>query len=474
MKQLKKIILLLSLCTCGFLAAQENDSTELIYPLEERQGDFISDEENNPIDLEDPAIIEKYVEYDPTTNSYILYEKIGDMNYRPPTYLTFDEYMEFTLNNDINSYWDSRNNTVDLLENSKNVLPPIDVNKKFINRLFGSYAIEIRPQGNVEVTLGGNVQKYDNPSLPERARKQGGFDFDMNINMNVTGKIGDKMQLTLKYNNQTGFAFDNQFKLAYTGEEDDIIQLIEAGNVSFPLETQLITGVQSLRGIKTQFKFGRLTMTNILAEQQSQKQSITVEDGAQTQQFEIKADQYEADKHFFLAQYFEESYDAALAELPNVLSLVTIEEIEVWVTNRTGNTQNVRDVVGLMDLAETSPYSPQITALGGSIPNNEANDLYQRLTADPSTRLVDNVVTSLQGPEFGLQAIQDYEKTFARLLSSSEYTLNPQLGYISLQSPLQPNQILAVAFKYTYNGQTYQVGELSRNVPPDSLSTTKT
>jgi cell surface protein SprA len=426
--------------------------------------------DDNPFKLQDPAIITQKIEYDPETNTYIITELVDGKQINPPKVMTFEEYMKYTMDQDVKDYWKSRSKTGSLFTD-KNVGLPFDpsYNPKKEGGLFRGLTVDIRPQGNVEVTIGGNVQRYDNPNLPQRARTQGGLDFDMNINMNVTGSIGDALQLTLRYNNQTGFAFDNQFKLQYTGQEDDIIQLIEAGNVSFPLQTQLITGVQSLRGIKTQMQFGRMTMTSIVAEQQSQKQSIIIEDGAQMQTFELKADQYEADKHFFLAQFFEQNYDNALRRLPNILSLAFVEEIEVWVTNRTGQTQNVRDVVAFMDLGENQPFSNQITPVGGiNVPDNRVNNLYQRLVANPNIRVSSVVNSALQGPEFGLQPIQDFEKTFARLLSPSEYTLNPELGYISLNTALQPNQVLGVAFKYNYNGQTYQVGELSRNVPPDS------
>ena len=479
MRNFFKIHLLVLSLFYGFtIKAQDTipPSDELPYPLLDREGDFLTNPNANPFYLDDPDAIEQHVEYDPETDQYIITETVNGKNIKPPTYMTFDEYLEFTLKEENEKYWKSRSNTEQLLKD-KNVKLPFEpeFNPKKAGGIFRGLTIDIRPQGNVEVTLGGNVQKYDNPNLPQRARTQGGFDFDMNINMNVTGKIGDALALTLKYNNKTGFAFENQFKLQYTGDEDDIIQLVEAGNVSFPLQTQLITGAQSLRGIKTQMRFGRLTMTNIVAEQQSQKQSVILEDGAQTQTFELKADQYEADKHFFLTQFFRDNYDQSLVNLPNILSQVNIEEIEVWVTNRTGQTNNVRDVVAFLDLGEKDPFNPGINPLAGqSFPNNDVNDLYTRLTSNPNLRISNNVVSELNGPNFNFEAIKDYEKSYARLLSKSEYTLNSELGYISLQTALQPNQVLGVAFKYTYNGQVYQVGELSRNVPPDSSSVTKT
>lgn len=471
---LKKIIITFFALSAYSVASAQNDSTTTNYPIEERKDDFLNNESQNPFDLKDPDVIEKEVVYDPATDTYIITEKINGVNVKAPTYMTFGEYINYTTSREMNDYWKQKADSKNLIENSSTIIPPINVNKQFFNKLFGSNVISIRPQGNVEVTLGAQFQNYDNPNIPIRSRTQGGLLFDMGINMSVTGKIGDKLQLTLKYNNQTGFSFDNEFKLQYTGEEDDIIQLLEAGNVSLPLETQLITGAQSLQGFKSVLKFGHLTVTSVFSEQQSQKQTVIVEDGAQTQTFEINGDQYEANKHFFLAQYFEQQYDQSLSKLPNVLSQITIEEIEVWITNRTNKTQNIRDVVALMDLGENDPYSNLVQPLAGqSLPSNSSNDLYNKLISNPNTRYVDQVVTQLQGPNFNLNAIQDFEKTYAKLLTSSEYTFNPQLGYISLNSALQPNQVLGVAFKYTHNGQVYQVGELSRNVPPDSLATSK-
>ena len=65
----------------------------------------------------------------------------------------------------------------------------------------------------------------------------------------------------------------------------------------------------------------------------------------------------------------------------------------------------------------------------------------------------------------GLVGGNDYEKLeTARLLNSSEYKVNTALGYISLKSTLQPDQVLAVAYEYTYKGQTFQVGEFSSDI----------
>ncbi|MCS6935344.1 MAG: cell surface protein SprA [Chitinophagales bacterium] len=460
----------------SYLVAGTPDSpdVQLKYPLKDREGDFISDKPDNPFYLKDPAAIEERVEYDPETGMYVLTEKVGGVNIKPPTYMTYEEFLKYTEQQERKKYWKERANAVLLIED-KNVIPPIQIKKQFFDRLFGGSKIEIRPQGNVEMTLGANVQRTANPNIPIRNRTTGGFDFDMNINMNVIGKIGDKLQMGIKYNTQSGFDFDNQIRLGYTGDEDDIIKVIEGGNVSLPLNTRLITGSQTLFGIKTQLQFGRLTWTSVVSQQKSKKESITIESGAQRQQFEIKADQYDENKHFFLSQYFRDMYDYALSGLPNIKSVVNITRLEVWVTNRTGSTQNVRDVVAFMDLGEANPYSPAIvsTANGDNRPRNEANNLYGKLISDPSYRYIDNVVATLIGPGFNLQQGQDFEKTYSRKLNENEYTFHRQLGYISLNTQLNPNEVLAVAFQYEYNGQVFQVGEFGNQVPPDSNTTSK-
>lgn len=449
-------------------------STDLKYPMKEREGDFVSDKPNDPFYLKDPPAIEQNVEYDPTTGMYVLTEKVNGVDVRPPTYMTYEDYLKYTEQQERQQYWKERQSAINLIED-KSLVPPIQVKKQFFDKLFGGSKIEIRPQGNVEMTLGANVQKTANPNIPIRNRKTGGFDFDMNININVIGKIGDKLQLGVKYNTQSGFDFDNQIKLGYTGDQDDIIKVIEAGNVSLPLQTRLITGSQTLFGVKTQLQFGRLTWTSVISQQKSKKETLVIENGAQKQTFELRSDQYEENKHFFLAQYFRNLYDQALSGLPNIRSVVNITRIEVWVTNRNGSTQNVRDVLALADLGEGKPYDSlhvTSTSNGDSRPRNESNDLYNRLIGVPSYRLVDNVVATMTNI-IGAQQGQDFEKTYARKLAETEYTFNRQLGYISLNAQLNPNEVLAVAYQYEYNGQVFQVGEFGNQVPPDSNSTSK-
>ena len=488
--------------------------------IEDRYGDFINDPNNNSFDLSDPEIIETTIEYDPVTDQYIIYERIGEEYFRPPTYLTFDEYLDWRAGRQQEEYFrflggissgDKSNadqvdpiTRIDLTENqdprvkkllnaSTGRLDPIaklDLENKLLDRLFGGTEVEIKPQGNIDLTFGYDYQETNNFNIPERARRTGGPDFDMNIQMNVVGNIGDKLKLNTNYNTLATFDFENIMKLDYNSSnfsEDDIIKSIEAGNVSLPLRGTLIQGAQSLFGIKTEVQFGYLRLTGVASQQKSKREEIQLQGGSQLQQFEVTADRYDENRHFFLSHYNRNTFEGALTNLPQINSLFHVENIQVWVTNEKRETQNTRQIVALTDLGEYErmtnpnidkspfPLHPDITGQK-ELPNNYSNGLYQSLLDNPQTRFDDKVVSILQAPAYGLQQGQDFEVISARLLSPTEYTYHPELGYVSLNISLRPDQVVGVAYEYTYNGlnsaadgTVLKVGEIQNDADRDSL-----
>ncbi len=436
----------------------------LPYPIHDRRGDFISDN-NRTFDLNKPSNIKDSVAYDPISRRYYVYENIGSKYYRTPTWYTFDEFMALQGRKDEIEYFQKRANTLNIL-NRRLVKPKLNLYDNLFNRLFGNGKVEIQPQGNVDITAGYQGQNIKNPTLPERARKNGGFDFDMAAQLNVNANIGNKLKFPISYNTLANLDFTNQLKLDYTGLDDEIIKRIEAGNVSFSSRSTLIPGAQSLFGLKTQLQFGKLFITSVFANQKSQRQSVNLQGGASAQQFEIKADEYEENRHFLLGQYFKNNYNAAMSTLPAVTTPVQILRMEVWVTNKNGTTTDAREIVGLMDLGESKPYYP--FTVYSTLPTNNANSEYQTIAGNPTNRnpaLVTSQLLSL-----GLNPVQDFEKTFARKLDSSQYIYNQKIGFVSLSQPLQPDEVLAVAYQYTYNGKVYQVGEFSQDLPPDTTS----
>lgn len=440
----------------------------LPFPIHDRRGDFLSSPGNNPFDLKSPVNIRDSIVYDAQEKRYYIIEKIGSRYYRIPTYLTFDEFMRLQARKQEEDYFRTRADVNSLL-NKKLVRPDLKATDNLFNRIFGNGKIDMNLQGDVDVLAGYQGQKTENPALPEIARKTGGLDFNMNANINANATIGNMLKLPISYNTLANFDFMNQLKLEYNGGPDAIIKKIEAGNINFATKSALIPGAQSLFGIKTNLQFGKLFVSGVLASQRSQTQSMNMQSGAATNSFQFKASDYDENRHFLLAQYFRNNYNKAMGSLPVINSSVQILRVEVWVTNRTGATTNARQIVGLTDLGETSPANSNIHPQTGlPYPFNDANDEYRNIINNASGRQSSQVVNVLTG--LGLQQSKDFEKVYARKLDSTSYKIYPGLGFISLNQTLQANDVLAVAYQYSYNGRIYQVGEFSQDVPPDTTT----
>ena len=417
-------------------------------------------------DLGDPSSMEQTIVYDPVTGTYIFKETIGTLNYRNPSMMTLEEYLEYERQKALRENWKEK--IEQQTAQSQPMEFPIKIGSKAFENFFGSDQITIRPQGSVELSFGVNSSRYENPILPVKQRHITRFDFQQQIQMNLVGQIGTKLKIGTSYNTQAAFDFDNISKLEYTGNEDQIMQKIELGNVALQLPTSLIQGSQTLFGAKTQMKFGRATVDLIAASSKGKRQEINITGKAQVQKFELTADNYEANRHYFVNLYHHDHYDEAMSTIPIVNSSAYITRMEVWLTNRTNNTENTRNIIAFADLGEAKAENceGEPGAYGPSeMPDNEANGLYDWASNQPLVRGFSNAVSALSsqvaapGP---FQQAVHYEKVEnARKLTEQEFTYNALLGYISLNLPLNNDEVLAVAYEYTYRGETYQVGEFS-------------
>ena len=415
------------------------------------------------LDLQDPNNITTTVEFQPETGTYVLHTRIGETDVTTPYLLTAEEYNQYAERQIMHRYWQQKISEVEHNNETKFDITDMKFNIGPADKVFGPGGVQLKMQGSAELLFGFKHQYIANPSLTLRARNNNIFDFDEKIQASIQGKVGQKLNFNLSYNTEASFSFDQQnLKLNYKGEEDDIIQSIEAGNVTMDLNSSLIRGSKALFGIKTNLKFGKLRIQALISQQNSEAQTVSSKGGAQMTKFDISGDSYDENRHFFLSHFFRDNYEKAMASAPYIASGVTITKIEVWVTNKRGNYDQARNIVAFTDLGENSKHI-QNTSWGGvptSAPDNNANDLYGtvRTTAFRDLQQTSTALEGLNGMEGGA----DFEKIeSARLLTSSEYTLNNALGYISLKSALNQDEVLAVAYEYTYNGQVYQVGEFS-------------
>lgn len=430
--------------------------------------------------LPNPPNIEDLYLYDPVTDYYIFNRKLGDFRIDYPLILTPKEFEELVRQQEMKAYFKQKIDAADgrkqnAEDDQKDLLPTFYVNSSFFESIFGGNTIEVIPQGSVEMDLGLLYTKQDNPQFSPRNRSSFTFDFDQRISLSMLAQVGTRLQVTANYDTQSTFDFQNQIKLEYTPTEDDIIQKIEVGNVSMPLNSTLIKGAQSLFGVKTQLKFGKTTITGVFSEQKSQTTTVMAEGGATVTNFELFALDYDENRHYFLSHYFRDNYDRALEQYPFINSNVQITRVEVWVTNRSNHTNNVRNIVALQDIGESNPLNiGLLNPPGGFInagpnayPDNSNNDFNPFGINGGASTVLNSSIRDVATVNQGFSGVRvrdgvDYVVLEnARKLESGEYQLNSQLGYISLNQRLDNDEILAVSFQFTVNGKVYQVGEFS-------------
>ncbi len=462
------------------LGAQNPDSTatqatQFLQLNEESNNPFLDSDEKEAITLPEVDNMQYTTEYDAQTGLVHFYRKIGNVNVKLPYTMTLQEYMDEDLRKSMLSYWDQRSRAGAEEDGFSIFNPSFNMNSEMLGNIFGSDVINIKPQGVAELKIGVTTNKIDNPTLQENLRKTTTFDFQEKIQMNIQGTIGDKLKLGINYNTEATFEFENQMSLEYEGKEDDILQSVEAGNVSMTLPGTLITGSQNLFGIKTEMQFGKLSMSSIFSQQKGETTVIDIKGGGEEQQFELEISDYDKNRHFFLSNFFRDLYDEAQGTYP-MYSKIAIQKVEVWVTNRTGSYDDSRDVVAFADIGESGTANMINSGLwdgaAKSEPKNEANTLYAQMNSTYAAIRDINQVTNTLSSISGFKVNKDYEKVeAARLLSSSEYTLNSSLGFISLNTTLNSDEVLAVAFEYDYEGQTHRVGEFSTDNSSDKTQT---
>ena len=431
--------------------------------------------------------------YDKALNKFVLVEKIGDYYIGTPVFMTPEEYDKYRLKNDVKDYFkekvDATNPKKKGNKNArKNLLPKYYINSKFFESIFGGNTVEVKPTGQVNIKLGGIYQKNENPQISIENQSSFTFDFDQQISASLQAKIGERLKVTANYDTQSTFDFQNIIKLEYTPTEDDIVRNIEAGNISMPIKNSLINGAQSLFGVKTELQFGKTYITAAFSQQNSQSKTVVSEGGATIEEFELRASDYDNDRHFFLSQYFRENYKKALDNYPLVNSPINITRVEVWITNKTQDVTDYRSIVGLADLGESDDVNkvnptevittPGAVSVNSNVlPYNGVNNLSSLITSNSGgIRDVASVDAAINGIMPARQGFNYSYLQNARKLQANEFRMHPQLGYISLNRRLNDGEVLAVAYEYTAVGASggetvFKVGEFSNDgiIAPSNL-----
>jgi cell surface protein SprA len=393
--------------------------------------------------------IQRIVTVDSTRDEVLIREVINGRDVRVPYRMTLDEYITGRYNYERNRRTAGKaseysleqgDDLAKLLKNITEIDIPIAPNP--LMSIFGDRSrISVRINGAIDINAGFKIESSDQQSVFLRPT-QFSPNFKQQVQINVNGLVGDKLSIRADWSTERTFDYENQLKIKYTGYEDEIVQSVEAGNVSLQTPSTLIQGSGALFGLKAEFQLGPLRLQTIASQKKGESSRLSINGGAQEQKFERHAYEY-SDNHYFIdAGYRDidltsghspyEAYYNYRALYPDSKSPVVvrpdlyIKEIEVWLSRPASSgvvtDPDERDAVAFIE--NPDPYVP------GDAGFPTSYDTY----LDPNQRV---------DPKSGEIEVG----RFKRLQRNVDYFLNEVTGIITLNSSIQDDQVLAVAYR---------------------------
>ncbi len=370
-------------------------------------------------------IIQRSATIDSTGDYVDIRETLWGNDVKVPLEVPLKEYIKLEERYSVQKTWEdlahayTLNNQQDqlgsLMQGVTNIDIPIPPNP--VLSIFGPPRINLKISGAVDIRGAWRNQKINAQTLSQLGNVTNQPDFQQDVQINVNGTVGDKLNIGANWDTQNQFEYENQLKIKYTGYDDEIVKSVEAGNVSLSTPSSFIGSSQALFGIKSQMQLGPLTLTALASQQKAQGKTLTVSGGSQSQTFKLHAYDF-ATNHFFIdSRYLPgyEQYYQQPGQPYNSDLLITDYEVYVSVPTATQD-PTIRDGVAVMEL-----------------PPREANrSFYDSLRAQ----------TGINTPNPGLIDAGRFKK-----LANDQFTLDPKTGVLTLNNQILPEQIIAVAYK---------------------------
>ena len=284
-----------------------------------------------------------YYDVDSTGQKMAIKETFYNSEVSPAYEIPIDDYLAKRKKQVQYEFWDSLSTNYDLasalsggdlarlISQATGLSIPIPPNP--LTNIFGKPEININVTGDVNLRAGWRFDSQNLGTVSAFGQTQSSPVFSQDIKINVTGSIGDKFKIGTNWNTRNQFEYENLFKMGYEGEDDEIIRLIEVGNVNLPVPSSLIGGGQSLFGVRADFQFGPLFLKTIASQKRGERKYVDVRGGASKQQFQLRAYDW-AKNHFFLDTayrgIYREYFKYSTPVIPKNAGRYRVKEIEVW------------------------------------------------------------------------------------------------------------------------------------------------
>jgi hypothetical protein len=379
---------------------------------------------------------------DSTGNEFRFAETYGNENVKVPVSVPFDEYVRLRQKFEMRKMLadearkpknlGAKNDLGELLSSITKITIPVPPNPLF--SIFGKNEISLNISGSVNIKAGFRNTKSDQTTLSSLDQSRNEPDFQQEVQVNVNGMIGDKLSILADWNTQRTFEYENQLKIKYTGYDDEIVQSVEAGNVSLTTPSAFIGSSQALFGIKAKFQTGPLTLTTIASQKKGQIKEVSVSGGSQETNFEISPSAYSTN-HFLVDTVYESWYERYYQnDPPQIDPNLQIVEEEVWMETSGQYDPLQRDAVVVLDLPAygSQPYSETLRSASA------------------------------------LPGVVD-RGTFIKLTRGTQYELagDGHIGLISFNTNVPDNKSIGIAYRVAGGGTQY--GEFVRNRPDSTI-----
>lgn len=374
----------------------------------------------HPLFLATPPVVKYQDELDTARMVYRLRRTFDNTDSRIPTEIPLEDYSTLRLKQSVRQNWESLSQTYKLETDSKMTLGDVmgkitkievPIPKNPIFSIFGPSIVKLNVNGSINIEAGFSSTKYDAYQASALGQTQSTPTFKQEITVNANGEIGDKLKIDADWNTQRTFEYENQLHVKYTGYEDEIVQSVEAGNVSLPTNSSFISGGSALFGIMAKFQLGPLRLTTVATQKKGQSKESSVPGGSTVKSFEIRPTAYSIN-NFFVDTSYERLYESVFLENKST-GYKKIREIEVWVSNILSITPTgARNILAFM-----------------------SQDSVERIQRD--TLLRKAAYSSRPG---------EVEQGFFVKLNSTDYDVNYDAGIITLKAVPADNQAIAVYY----------------------------
>ncbi len=363
-----------------------------------------------------PRTIKRDVDIDSTGSEVTVEEQAFDVYLHQPATYSLSDYTRYCLDKNLDVIWQNykvKDISGERIERKRGkgieIAIPVKIRSRAFQTIFGGDQVSLSVTGQINIRGGFRHEKRSQVKTAINRGSDYNFKMEQTQRFRVQGNIGDKVTVSVDQDSERPFDFENTVKLDYKGYDDEIIQSIQAGNISLSLPaTRFVSfsGKNSgLFGIKAEAQVGNFHLTTIASQEKGENKKLTISGGAEEGEYKIQDYNYMKGVYFFVDHTYRDNYT----------------ELDESGTHYFYEDKIITD----FEIYKSAPGYEQKEGriYGWALENPDVEN--------PDTTQID----------------QENTYGYWIRLDRSEYFLETSLGYIKLRNAVSDNEMLAIAYR---------------------------